>query len=71
MSMELTPAKDARVGFLSDDDKEYMELDPLAPGHHALFIASPDWDKGVTLVGTLPELRGFAAQLAVLLGDAE
>ncbi len=64
--MELTYAKDARVGFL-EDDSEHLAMDPLSqPGQKAMFITSQDGE-GVTLIGTMAELRDFADRLYPLL----
>ena len=56
--MELTYAKDARVGFLHEDHSA-LALDPLKPGQLAMFITSQDFE-GVTIIGTLGQLCDFS-----------
>jgi hypothetical protein len=65
--MELTFAMHARVGFLEKDDN-LLAMDPLEPGQLAMFITSQDFE-GVTLIGTLEELRSFSGHLRRVLGN--
>ena len=63
--MELTYAKDARIGFL-DRDSPHLELDPLKPHQLALFVTSPDFE-GITVIGTLGQLCDFSDHLTGVL----
>ena len=65
--MELTYAKDASFGFLPEDSR-HLALDPLEPGDLALFITSQDGE-GITIIGSLEELRTFAGRLEKRLAE--
>lgn len=65
--MELTYASDAEYGFLAHNSK-HLSMDPLMPGERAMFITSHDGE-GVTLIGSLAELRLFAARLNGFLAE--
>lgn len=63
--MELTYAKDARVGFL-EADSPHLALDPLKRGQLAMYVTSQDFE-GITLIGTLTQLCNFSDHMSGVL----